>query len=155
MKTSAKYHACNHRVIGEKTFKTKLVGPGKLPGLSRKGPQGSRTEKSVFTGSGATLLSGLQVERLWATHPGQTFRSSGLQRQCVTVSGYYKLYNCNLLKLKIRQSNDRLSHVKCRHFIAVFTGPYSNGTAFRVWCLIFLNNPLTSDNEMNEKLREH
>ena len=39
MKTLAKCHACNHCVIGEKTFKNILIGPGKLPGLSRNGPQ--------------------------------------------------------------------------------------------------------------------
>ena len=39
MKTLAKYHICNHCVIGEKTFKNILIGPGKLPGLSRNGPQ--------------------------------------------------------------------------------------------------------------------
>ena len=39
MKTLAKYHVCNHCVIGEKTFKNILIGPGKLPGLSRNGPQ--------------------------------------------------------------------------------------------------------------------
>ena len=37
MKTLAKYHACNHRVIGEKAFKNLLIGPDKLPGLSRNG----------------------------------------------------------------------------------------------------------------------
>ena len=37
MKTLAKYHICNHCVIGEKTFKNILIGPGKLPGLSRNG----------------------------------------------------------------------------------------------------------------------
>ena len=37
MKTLAKYHVCNHCVIGEKTFKNILIGPGKLPGLSRNG----------------------------------------------------------------------------------------------------------------------
>ena len=40
MKTLAKYHVCNHCVIGEKTFKNILFGPFKLPGLSRNGPQG-------------------------------------------------------------------------------------------------------------------
>ena len=39
MKTLAKYYVCNHCVIGEKTFEKKLIGPGKLPGLSRNGPQ--------------------------------------------------------------------------------------------------------------------
>ena len=38
MKTLAKYHVSNHYVIGEKTFKNTLIGPGKLPGLSRNGP---------------------------------------------------------------------------------------------------------------------
>ena len=38
METLAKYHVCNHCVIGEKTFKNILIGPGKLPGLSRNGP---------------------------------------------------------------------------------------------------------------------
>ena len=28
----------NHCVIGEKTFKNTLIGPGNLPGLSRNGP---------------------------------------------------------------------------------------------------------------------
>ena len=39
MKTLAKYHVCNHCVIGEKTFVNILIGPCKLPGLSRNGPQ--------------------------------------------------------------------------------------------------------------------
>ena len=39
MNTLAKYHVCNHCVIGEKTFKNILIGFGKLPGLSRNGPQ--------------------------------------------------------------------------------------------------------------------
>ena len=39
MKTLPKYHACNHCVTGENTFKNILIGPGKLPGLSRNGPQ--------------------------------------------------------------------------------------------------------------------
>ena len=38
MKTLAKYNVCNHCVIGEKTFKNILIGPGNLPGLSRNGP---------------------------------------------------------------------------------------------------------------------
>ena len=47
MKTLAKYHVCNNYrhgtwpwycVIGEKTFKNILIGPGKLLGLSRNGP---------------------------------------------------------------------------------------------------------------------
>ena len=38
VKTLAKYNVCNHCVIGEKTFKNILIGPGtKLPGLSRNG----------------------------------------------------------------------------------------------------------------------
>ena len=36
MRTLAKYHVYNHRVIGEKTFKNILIGPGKLAGL--RGP---------------------------------------------------------------------------------------------------------------------
>ena len=43
MKTLAKYHACNHWVIDEKTFKNILIGPGKLPGLSRNGPLGKHS----------------------------------------------------------------------------------------------------------------
>ena len=39
MKTLAKYRVCNHCVVGEKTFKNILIGPGKLPGLSRNGHQ--------------------------------------------------------------------------------------------------------------------
>ena len=38
MKTLAKCHVCNHCVIGEKAFKNLLIGPGKLPGISRNGP---------------------------------------------------------------------------------------------------------------------
>ena len=38
MKALAKYHACNHCVIGEKTFKNILIGPGKSSGLSRNEP---------------------------------------------------------------------------------------------------------------------
>ena len=37
MITLAKYHVCNHCVIGKKTFQNILIGPGKLPGLSRNG----------------------------------------------------------------------------------------------------------------------
>ena len=33
MKTLAKYHVCNHCVIGEKTFQNILIALGKLPGL--------------------------------------------------------------------------------------------------------------------------
>ena len=43
MNTLAKYHVCNHCVIGEKMFQNILIGPGKLPGLSRNGPQGTRS----------------------------------------------------------------------------------------------------------------
>ena len=39
MKTLTKCHVCNHCVIGEKTFKNILIGPDKLPGLSRNGHQ--------------------------------------------------------------------------------------------------------------------
>ena len=42
MKALAKYLVCNHCVIGEKTFENILIGPGKLPGLSRNGPQDFR-----------------------------------------------------------------------------------------------------------------
>ena len=42
MKTLVKYHACNHCVIGKNTFKNTLIGPSKLPGLSRNGPQASK-----------------------------------------------------------------------------------------------------------------
>ena len=45
MKTLAKNHVCNHCVIGEKTFQNILIGPGKLPGLSRNGPQVWSPEK--------------------------------------------------------------------------------------------------------------
>ena len=41
MKTLAKYHVCNHCIIGVKTFTDILIGPGTLPGLSRNGPQES------------------------------------------------------------------------------------------------------------------
>ena len=56
METLAKYHVCNHCVIGEKTFKNILFGPGarfskvpentgpdKLTGLSRNGPLGTQS----------------------------------------------------------------------------------------------------------------
>ena len=39
MKILAKYRVCNHSVIDENTFKNLLIGPDKLPGLSRNGPQ--------------------------------------------------------------------------------------------------------------------
>ena len=42
MKTLANYHVCNHCVIGEKTFQNILIGPGKLPELSRNGPLGTK-----------------------------------------------------------------------------------------------------------------
>ena len=40
METLAKNNVCNHCVIGEKTFQNIPIGPDKLPGLSRNGPQG-------------------------------------------------------------------------------------------------------------------
>ena len=43
MKILAKYHVCNHCVIGEKTLKNILTGPGKLPGLSRNGSRALET----------------------------------------------------------------------------------------------------------------
>ena len=46
MKTLAKYHVFNHCVTGENTFKNKLIGPGKLPGLSRNGPQACVSQNS-------------------------------------------------------------------------------------------------------------
>ena len=52
MKTLAKYHVCNQCVIGEKTFKNILIGPGKLPGLSRNGPQGRVVRKPVNANPG-------------------------------------------------------------------------------------------------------
>ena len=46
MKALAKYHACNHCVIGEKKhLKNILIGPDKLPGLSRNGPPGPAVRK--------------------------------------------------------------------------------------------------------------
>ena len=39
MKTLTKYRVCNHCVIGVTKFQNILIGPGKLPGLSRNGPQ--------------------------------------------------------------------------------------------------------------------
>ena len=51
MKTLAKYHVCNHCAIGEKTFKNILIGPGKLPGLSRNGPHAGVHEEHVTRGS--------------------------------------------------------------------------------------------------------
>ena len=38
MATLATNHFCNHCVISEKTYQNILIGPGKLPGLSRNGP---------------------------------------------------------------------------------------------------------------------
>ena len=49
MKTLAKYNVWNHCVIGEKTFKNILIGPGKLPGLSRNRPQAIFTMASFTT----------------------------------------------------------------------------------------------------------
>ena len=46
MKTLSEYHACNHCVIGEETFKNILIGPSKLPGLSRNGPRGPGCSKA-------------------------------------------------------------------------------------------------------------
>ena len=37
MKTLAKYRVSNHCVIVEKKIKNILIGPGKLPGVSRNG----------------------------------------------------------------------------------------------------------------------
>ena len=48
MKTLARYHVCNHCAIVEKTFKNILIVPGKLPGLSRNGPQGSILSPMLF-----------------------------------------------------------------------------------------------------------
>ena len=48
MKTLAKYHVCNHCVIGEKTFQNILIGHGKLPGLSRNGPPGLKINGSFW-----------------------------------------------------------------------------------------------------------
>ena len=47
MKTLAKYHVCNHCIIGEETFKNILIEPGKLPGLSRNGPQGPVVQSPI------------------------------------------------------------------------------------------------------------
>ena len=62
MKTLAKYHVCNHSVIDEKTFKNIFTGPGKLPGLSRNGPQrrfhaGMKTHNFCYTKFGAFVTS--------------------------------------------------------------------------------------------------
>ena len=40
MKTLAKYHVYNRCLIGEKNILKFFIEPGKLPGLSRNGPQG-------------------------------------------------------------------------------------------------------------------
>ena len=48
MKTLANYHFCNDCLIGEKTFQNILIGPGKLPGLSRNGTQDRGGEKHAF-----------------------------------------------------------------------------------------------------------
>ena len=37
METLAKYHVCNHCVIGEKTFRNILIGPGNTPEHARNG----------------------------------------------------------------------------------------------------------------------
>ena len=47
IETLPKYHVCNHCVIGEKTFQNILIGPDKLPGLSRNGPQISCREDTI------------------------------------------------------------------------------------------------------------
>ena len=55
MKTLSKYHLCNHCIIGEKAFKKILIGPGKLPGLSRKRPQArfqTKVSPSGYAGTG-------------------------------------------------------------------------------------------------------
>ena len=43
----AKYYAFSHCLTGEKTFKNKLIGPGKLPGLSRNGPQDTQERNFI------------------------------------------------------------------------------------------------------------
>ena len=48
MKTVAKYHVCNHCVIGVKTFKSILIGPGKLPELSRNGPLETKSSEEFL-----------------------------------------------------------------------------------------------------------
>ena len=49
MKTLAKCHVFNHCVIGEKTFQNKLIGPGKLPGLSKNGRQALVAKRAHIT----------------------------------------------------------------------------------------------------------
>ena len=65
MITLAKYHTCNHCVVGEKTFKNILIGPGKLPGLSRNG---TRVLKWVWKvacfGSGLGKPGGTPLPRI-------------------------------------------------------------------------------------------
>ena len=55
VETLAKHYVCNHCVIGEKTFKNILMGPDKLPGLSRNGPQGPKDK--VKKGKGMNFAS--------------------------------------------------------------------------------------------------
>ena len=50
MKTLAKCGVCNHYLFGEKTFQNILIGPGKLPGLSRNGPLGRSYFVSTMIG---------------------------------------------------------------------------------------------------------
>ena len=58
MKTLVKYHACNHCVIDEKTFKNVLIGPGKLwaPGhLAHNWKMGYCLVPKVGNGLGPSL----------------------------------------------------------------------------------------------------
>ena len=63
MKILAKYHVCNHCVIGEKTSKNILIGPGKLTGTFEKRAPGP------WEGPGC-------VAAFWAMDWGQTEKTS-------------------------------------------------------------------------------
>ena len=71
MKTLAKYHVCNRYVIGGKTFNNILIGPGKLPGLSRNAPQ-EREPTANLTAPGVFL----RVLRFSSFHKNQHFHNS-------------------------------------------------------------------------------
>ena len=69
MKTLAKYHVCNHCVVGEKTFKNILIGPGKLPRLSRNGHQVRGKKYFGDTGSALGNLSSDDIKAITLRSP--------------------------------------------------------------------------------------
>ena len=77
MKTLAKYHICNHCVIGEKTFKNILIGPIKLPADFREtAPWAVNRTNTVF----AIFYFNLSPKKpnRWNANSKQIFREQSL-----------------------------------------------------------------------------